>query len=319
MMFMILSAVILCASGIVGLSWLPCACHNWSRIMMHPLPPTSSFSLPQHILQYARTGEIIPGHANSCVRALSFVTKPTSQGIYENRTLDLYVGIYILRGSGTFIDHLGRKHLVRQGQYMQMPPRLAHTFIQNPDGLWIEAWLTLRPSFAEHLVQIGMVNYDKTVMTPGLHQSLLNILDQLNKEMRCTDAFAASRAVVCAEDFLVRLYMYADAATPHDAQQSLVDDLCHILSQNLDGRVDLPNLVSRFPLSYERIRKIFKARTGYSLVDYRIRKRIELAEALLEHRQMTIKEVARRLGYPDPFTFSRQFRKVTGRPPSAYN
>jgi len=38
----------------------------------------------------------------------------------------------------------------------------------------------------------------------------------------------------------------------------------------------------------------------------------------LQSSPLSIKEIAARLAYPDPQSFSRAFRQMTGRPPSAY-
>lgn len=281
-------------------------------------PHTTPFALPPHVIKLAAGNFMTVRSDAAGVRAAAFFAKPTLSGSYENRRTDTYTGIYILRGSGTFHDHLGRRHRVQAGDFLQLAPVLPHSVVQDPDGQWIEAWLTLAPDFAQSLVHIGMLNLEKTVQTPGLHHHLIAEFEHMQDEMRRVDAFSGARATIAAQNLLVKMVSLAAAAAPRDSNQQMVEELCQLLSQDLDDRLDLPDLAARFPLSYERLRKVFKQRTGFSLADYRIRRRVERAQALLEHQQLPIKQVAHMLGYPDPFTFSRQFRKFTGRAPSSY-
>jgi len=49
-----------------------------------------------------------------------------------------------------------------------------------------------------------------------------------------------------------------------------------------------------------------------------IRHRIKRAQNILSSGEHSIKEIAIQLGYVDTFTFSKQFKKVTGRTPSEF-
>jgi AraC-like DNA-binding protein len=71
-------------------------------------------------------------------------------------------------------------------------------------------------------------------------------------------------------------------------------------------------------LSYERFRKIFRQRQGLSPGDYRIRRRIDQAKALITQHRLSNKEIAYALGYADPFTFSKQFKQVVGMSPAVF-
>jgi transcriptional regulator GlxA family with amidase domain len=52
--------------------------------------------------------------------------------------------------------------------------------------------------------------------------------------------------------------------------------------------------------------------------DYLVESRLDRARSLLTETTMTIHQIARALGYSDPFLFSRQFRSRYGLPPSHY-
>lgn len=62
--------------------------------------------------------------------------------------------------------------------------------------------------------------------------------------------------------------------------------------------------------------KRFKASTGHSPHRYRILRRCQLAADLIRDEALGVAEAAEATGYPDAFSFSKQFKAVMGHPPS---
>ena len=65
-------------------------------------------------------------------------------------------------------------------------------------------------------------------------------------------------------------------------------------------------------MSASHFSALFKAAYGKSPVAYHIFRRIDEAKYLLAQRGLSVSEVAERTGYPDLFSFSRMFKRVTG-------
>jgi two-component system response regulator YesN len=59
----------------------------------------------------------------------------------------------------------------------------------------------------------------------------------------------------------------------------------------------------------------FKRITGHSLRSYQHAVKMEMAGELLRDRRLSVKEVARRLGYSDPNYFSTIYKRITGNSP----
>jgi len=71
-------------------------------------------------------------------------------------------------------------------------------------------------------------------------------------------------------------------------------------------------------LSVAHFSQLFKRQTGYSPVDYFIHAKIQHACFLLDTTPLSVSDIGLRLGYKDPYYFSRIFRKVMGVSPRAY-
>ena len=64
--------------------------------------------------------------------------------------------------------------------------------------------------------------------------------------------------------------------------------------------------------------RIFKQQFGRSFTAYLSAYRVERAQELLAQPTVSIKDVGRRVGYPDANYFTKVFRRITGQSPSEY-
>jgi AraC family transcriptional regulator of arabinose operon len=71
-------------------------------------------------------------------------------------------------------------------------------------------------------------------------------------------------------------------------------------------------------LSPSQLHRSFKTRFGVSPITWLRSERINRARRLLADRALSIAEVGRRCGYPDPYHFSRDFRRLCGQSPSLF-
>lgn len=77
-------------------------------------------------------------------------------------------------------------------------------------------------------------------------------------------------------------------------------------------------LLSRAGQSHDHVSRKFRAAYGVTPLTYLNRLRMERAKEMLEDTELSVSEVARRLGYGDFRYFTRLFRKVTGRTPRTH-
>jgi AraC-like DNA-binding protein len=110
---------------------------------------------------------------------------------------------------------------------------------------------------------------------------------------------------------LVLELAYAGAAAAGDGFAARA---CRVLAEHPEPAFAVSDAARQLGIGIEAFRKRFRAEVGMAPGAWHQRHRIEQATALLATASVT--EVARRLGYPDAFAFSRQFRRVTGVPPS---
>jgi AraC-like DNA-binding protein len=103
------------------------------------------------------------------------------------------------------------------------------------------------------------------------------------------------------------------APASHDLQGSVTHIIQHCAKPlTRDGLARQAGLsVAHFPLLFQR-------QTGASPVQFLIQQRMRLACRLLDTTSFTIREIADKVGYEDPYYFSRLFSKTRGHSPREY-
>jgi len=90
------------------------------------------------------------------------------------------------------------------------------------------------------------------------------------------------------------------------------------IQEHLHDLGGVNDLAAKAGYTRSHFSRLFRHQTGLSPRQYVINARIALAKELLRGSTLSVSEIALRAGYGDVFMFSRQFRRRTGQPPSAY-
>jgi len=130
--------------------------------------------------------------------------------------------------------------------------------------------------------------------------------------------YAPSRPTMCRD--LVRLIwlhlFLARSAEAGPSPSSRLEPMLAWIRGNLDRPLDRNHLASRFGLTPQHINALFKQGLGVTPGDFIRRERVLRAWHDLHVSGLPVGEAAAKWGFPDPFHFSRVFRKVMGFPPS---
>jgi AraC family L-rhamnose operon regulatory protein RhaS len=84
------------------------------------------------------------------------------------------------------------------------------------------------------------------------------------------------------------------------------------------GKVTVAQLCDLFDINRTDLSERFRAATGFTLIDYLSRVRIDMACRLLRETKLPAGDILYRVGFNDAAHFSRTFRKIMGMTPAAY-
>ena len=111
-------------------------------------------------------------------------------------------------------------------------------------------------------------------------------------------------------------YLSGFVDKPNNASPLLFNLIKNQMQSNFAGEgAEVAALAQKFNVSDRTIRRMFRANLGITPARYRRQCRHHAACELLAMTELSIKEIADRLGYSSQFHFSREFRRETGLPP----
>lgn len=99
---------------------------------------------------------------------------------------------------------------------------------------------------------------------------------------------------------------------------SVAQEMKDFLNSQLETPFKMQDLCKYISKSESQTIKIFKKEYGITPYQYVLSKKIGIAKNLLKNTNMSIREIAQRLGFADEYYFSNIFKQKTGMRPSNY-
>lgn len=243
---------------------------------------------------------------------------PLFKSVAVGRTLNEFQIIYITKGRGVFQAE-GESFTVVPGTVMIVFPGMRHFYKPDYEIGWNEYWVGFKGPYAEALCRNGFLTRGKPVYRLGLQNSLLTIYDQIFELVRNQAPLYQIRASSQIMTLVAEILAYERKTVQHSHSQQLVEKTKFFMEENIYGDINLNRIAGMLGVSTSHLNEVFKAYTAMTPYQYFISIKIHRAKELLDSGDLTIKEVAFRLGFKDQYYFSRLFKKKTGTSPSRWS
>jgi transcriptional regulator GlxA family with amidase domain len=90
------------------------------------------------------------------------------------------------------------------------------------------------------------------------------------------------------------------------------------MKDNIEKKITLEDIANHVGYSPSHFGSLFASKTSYSPMEYYNQLKIQRASSYLQFSDLKIKEIAFRLGYYDPFHFSKAFKQEMEITPKEY-
>ena len=110
--------------------------------------------------------------------------------------------------------------------------------------------------------------------------------------------------------------LVANFSTLHYSQ--LIKEVVAYIGNHISVEVNVTILSETFHVNASHLARKFKKETRYTISEYVNQQKVEAAKLLLQGKEMSVGEVAERLGYNSSSYFSKVFKKLTGTAPANY-
>jgi AraC-like DNA-binding protein/quercetin dioxygenase-like cupin family protein len=97
-----------------------------------------------------------------------------------------------------------------------------------------------------------------------------------------------------------------------------INDVIKILQDNVYSSLNVDEICKKTSYSRAYLFKIFKLKTGKTIMAYFIELKIEKAKQLLRENELSVKEIADKLSFNTPNYFTKTFKRIVKLTPLAY-
>jgi len=235
----------------------------------------------------------------------------------QGRVLHEYQALYLLHGSGEFESAAAGPQSIKPGTLVLLFPGDWHRYRPDKETGWDEYWVSFAGGQMDHLLRGGFFSPSKPLLTIGAEPTVLqNYLDLVDLARAQPAGFQQLAAAT------VHQILAAGLAAVHRRDSSKQDEervrqAKAYLEEHIEDTISIPQLASMAHITPRHLSRLFQRYTNMSPHEFFLQLKMRHAQRLLE-TNLTLKEIAHRLGFESPFHLSRTFKRRTGVSPKQW-
>jgi len=233
-----------------------------------------------------------------------------SLGWEKGRILQEYQIIYISAGSGEFESDLSPHSQVHEGSLLILFPGVRHRYRPVPDLGWTESWIELQGPHVEELQRLKIIHPKHPVHQVGEVPEIMagfTVASQL--AWAKPSGFQVKLGLIGLQILTHLAWPPPPPESPAQRIERVVQEAMSLLASDIAQPLSPESVARQLKVGYSNFRRTFKRQTGFSPKQYQLEIRLRRVCGFLRHSDLTIKEIAERLGYDSPYHLSTAFKK----------
>ena len=234
---------------------------------------------------------------------------------YEHYVVNRCILHFVIRGKGRLVLE-GREYPVHEHQAFFIPEN-THAFYQADwEDPWEYGWFHVGgPKVIPLLKQAG-IHCENPVFTPLSCAEEIEALafDTIRHHQR---EYYCIGNLYKLLDYMIT-YSKDRVEKPVDNSRQYVKNVISYIQLNYTDPIKIEAIAYACGLNRSYLTRLFKEATGYSLQEYLTNYRMKMAAGLLLETSLPIQIIAAKVGYGDAFTFTKAFKRHTGKSPTEY-
>ena len=228
-----------------------------------------------------------------------------------------YILHYVFEGEGVLrIDD--KEFKVKSNSFFLLPPDVLVQYQADEKKPWQYAWIHFHGFKSTEIVRsIGMTRKEPVYVPIEENSQLKDAV--INLIMYKENEYACIGYMYILFDKMNRWTRHVEkkAGTNLRTMNYMREAIQYINTKYCES-IMVQQIADHCGVDRAYLSKIFKYATGKTLQEYLIQFRIKRAKQLLKDTDLSVKYVSYSVGYNDPFTFSKVFKKQEGVSPSVW-
>lgn len=230
---------------------------------------------------------------------------------------DDYILLYSLGGKG-HIEIEKAKFELRPNQFIIIPPHRFHRYQADLHDPWTLYWVHFSSNKLTELNNEFKVAQFYAPTDMHYNEKIPDIWVEMYSSLASGYSVGSiGYANFCLYRFL-SFFLFPNNNYKISEKETPIDKSIEYMKANINKRLSTDEIARLFQYSSSHFTAIFKKKTGLSPIDYFINMKIHYACQMLSQSDLKIKEIADKVGYDDPYYFSRLFKQIMSKSPKEY-
>ena len=193
-------------------------------------------------------------------------------------------------------------------------PDIGYFYPEDGTDVWRFLWIGFNGELAEKMVTDIVARYGYRFELPWERGIVKKMYSYKNFRgaVQILSPLGGMRLVI---DVLTGLGEALEKRLIGSPQSLLVARAQEYILENVAVDIGVAEIAEALNVSREHLSRVFREQTSMSPKDYILSRKMSLACDLLLYSSLSCKEVSERVGFEDPTSFSRAFRRLVGMSP----
>lgn len=236
------------------------------------------------------------------------------------RILQNYKIILILKGRGWLVQE-DIKFDLTAGDIFVLFPDVKHLYYTDPTCPWEIMWVSFNGNICNQIMQSMHLQPDNPVIVNSSSPKIIDLFKGIIDFLDCKNepnALSSTGYLYLLFSKMLDINLQNDNTVESISNKGIIEKCLTFIDLNYYNNINVDLLCKHVNYSRSYLSRLFKENTDLSIPEYINQVRMQKAKLLLKNTELNISEVAKSVGFVDPFYFSKTFKKFTGVPPANY-
>lgn len=270
--------------------------------------------VPPIVVKQNSSGEI---SGNFYVSDIGYFPKAKHHFRQREQGCNQHILIHCVDGRGEVSIGKDVYH-VQANEYILIPAHVAHTYQADHKNPWTIYWIHFNGRHAASIVNGIYQNVLNNKNSFVFGEEIKSIFEKMCTLLSKGYGREIMECISMTLPYFLSSYLHRDASSNWKSDTDIINCSILYLKSNLNTKISLKEIAENSHLSISHFSKLFKAKTGYSPIEYLNHLKVQNACYMLQFSDSRISEISFNLGFEDQYYFSRLFKDHMGVSPSHY-
>lgn len=276
-----------------------------------------SVDIPKIILESAKSDPLL---SLLHLTAIGYYPKAKNHYRHRSQPIEENILIYCSDGEGWF-DINGKYYEVKTNTFFILPAGSPHTYGANKDHPWTIYWIHFSGASAKYYAAGCQQPRPVRPSADSRIRNRTELFDEIFTVLDRTYNIDGMKYAVSLFHHYIGTLLYLSEyrkAQCRREDQDIVNATIHYMEENIERPLTLQILSDYSGLSISYLSTLIKERTGHPPLAYLNLIKIKQACRLLNDTDMQVNTICHKVGFQDPYYFTRIFKKHMGMSPTSY-